>query len=154
MKNLILVRHGHYDSRTSALTASGEEQMHLLAQALVPLVSEGSSILVTSPVVRAVQSTEILKTELGMEGFEQSEALRAEGSRSNCKAVDVLVESLANQYDAVILVTHQPNLEDYPGHLEERHSRPLERPNRLSYRYGEALNIDLDRFTICSLPAV
>lgn len=113
--NLYLVRHAIAETRDDIkypddaerrLTSKGKRKMEEIAQGLVRLGIEFDWII-SSPLVRAKETAEILAQELGYDGdITMSETLAPGGS------INALLQMLAKRLEArsVALVGHEPDL--------------------------------------------
>ena len=120
---------------TRWLTAEGRARMRTLAphveKALGPLTH-----LFTSPLVRAVQTADLLAEGIGFKGaITVHQALAAEFG-TTAQALSVL-ETL-DERATVALVTHAPKVRVLAGHLSGEEMLP-------GFRTGSACCIDIDR---------
>jgi phosphohistidine phosphatase len=126
--NLVIVRHGPAgdretwqaeggDDRERPLTPDGKKQMRRAAAGLSKLVS-GFDLLASSPLVRAMESAEIVAEEFGVD-ITTLELLMPEADPDN------LVPWLAEQdpETTIAVVGHEPHLSTLVGHLVTGKSR-------------------------------
>ncbi len=99
-----------------ALTSEGRDRMREIARGLRKLGIELDMIL-TSPLVRAVETAEIVATALGVnkKDVEQTAALAPGGSQ------DELIAEIKNKTsaEAIALVGHQPDLGDLVSRIAQ-----------------------------------
>lgn len=114
--DLVLVRHGlalerdlaeeqGIGERDRPLTEEGRSRMKRAAQGIARYVPEGAALW-TSPLLRAVETAEILGRALGGEGHRKTDALLPEAEPAE------LLESLKAEArgSAVVAVGHEPHL--------------------------------------------
>jgi broad specificity phosphatase PhoE len=127
---LLVVRHAHAgtrdrwrgDDRLRPLSQRGREEALALVGLLVPY---GPVRVLSSPLVRCVQTVEPLARELGLK-VEDAEALGPQADRDAAR----LVRSLAKESDAVVICTH--------GETIEALQRRLARPGKHAFGPGGA----------------
>lgn|SRR4051794_1425019 len=120
-----------------ALTARGREDARRLGQALARRGVE-FSLIVTSPLVRAVQTAEIVASELGYrERIAVTELLVPEGTASRLVGFLRSTESEADGAASIALVAHEPILSALAAALtgKARHP-PLRKTEALRVRMG------------------
>lgn len=128
--DLLLVRHAHAgnkdgwsgDDRLRPLSERGRFEARALVDLLVPF---GAAQVVSSPLVRCLQTIEPLASRLGLP-IEQSDALGPQSDREAAR----LVRSLASAAHAVVVCTH--------GETIEALQRRLGRPGKLGFGPGGA----------------
>ncbi|MGF1492414.1 MAG: phosphohistidine phosphatase SixA [Microcoleaceae cyanobacterium] len=114
MPTLYLIRHGiadepelHRTDEERALTKEGDRKTRKVAQKLLDM-GVSFDLILTSPLVRARQTAEILQaTGLGKQ-LEESEILAPAGQITQW--LDWYYSSESNQQKTIALVGHQPNL--------------------------------------------
>lgn len=115
---LYLLRHEEAEPAASGpdghrtLTPHGRARMHRTGRRFAQL-GEPIDLILTSPLVRAVQTAEILATNLAFEGPLYSRLRIAEPS-SFADLDAVIAEAGAHN---VVVVGHEPTLSSYTGHL-------------------------------------
>lgn len=116
---VVLVRHSTavdpYDADTDEqrwLTSAGRERMRRVAPLLVGKLRP--THIYTSPLVRAVQTSEILAGEAGLDTVTVHGALAVEYG-TTAEALSVLDPHSPG--DVVVLVTHEPKVRVLAGHL-------------------------------------
>ena len=128
MKTLILVRHGHalscWDAKVSSdrlrpLSQEGQEKIRQSAQKIAKQKVH-PQVIFTSPLVRAVQTADILSTVLKAP-VEPENILN--GFASEQEVCDFLVSQLET-YDTILAVGHNPNI-TYAAHLLFKEVRPF-----------------------------
>ncbi|AWR98504.1 phosphohistidine phosphatase SixA [Metallosphaera hakonensis] len=111
MTILLIVRHGESEPQTEGivdqdrkLVKKGVKQMRRVANVLEELGYEPEQVLV-SPLLRAVQSAEIILDEMGLD-------LKAETTEELLPDKDPapLVEKLKGQQGTILIVGHEPQL--------------------------------------------
>jgi phosphohistidine phosphatase SixA len=122
MKHLFVVRHGHYDYKTGQLDEVGNAYLKALAQSVIPLIKGNSSHLISSTAPRALESSELLASELGIsKDFEREPYLwDAEDSpiegiawnRDYNKLMGIINGRRARA-DNLIIVTHLRTAKDF-----------------------------------------
>jgi phosphohistidine phosphatase len=116
---VILVRHGEASDPGAIadgsrfLTARGRETTRAVGEKLRALALVPTQIY-TSPLVRAVQTAELLALELGYAGVVIAHEPLAVGG-STARALSVLDDHGGG--DVVMLVTHEPTIRALAGHL-------------------------------------
>jgi phosphohistidine phosphatase len=113
--NLLVMRHGPAEDHSSsgadgdrALTPKGRDRVYAVAKALVD-AKEAPSHIVTSPLVRAVQTAEIVALVTGLGERGGTVDVRREIAPGGNTAH--LVHKLASEgIDGVLLVGHEPDL--------------------------------------------
>jgi len=120
---LYVMRHGPAeDSAPSgrdddrALTTSGRERVRNVARALIAQ-GEAPRVILTSPLVRAVQTAEIVHTECQLGAPIETRRELAMGAR----ALDVVREVSAARRKRVMVVGHQPDLSGLIAELTGLH---------------------------------
>lgn len=139
--DLLLVRHGEAEDDAAsdeerALTGNGRRRMRKSARLLAEQIA-GIDLVYTSPLVRAVQTAEILVGELGFD-----DPVRIAGELAGPTSFDRLVRYVAQSpagTRAVALVGHEPILGALVGHC-------LSRPP-VGFARGEIFALTLDRAT-------
>jgi len=108
---LYVVRHGPAEDDAPsgkdfdrALTPSGRERVRDVARAL-ERHDEKPRVILTSPLVRAIQTAEVLAAELGVTTVETSREMAPGGD-----AVGLVRALVAQQRKRTMLVGHQPDL--------------------------------------------
>lgn len=149
MRHLFVARHGEYNQdKERRLSDKGKEQMKSLGEAIQKILQGQSAYLVSSNEVRAVESSEVLATILGLPPeFEQVHGLRSSHPAS-LKYMETFLQG--RQEDAVIVVGHEAFAEDFPDHYLRTHldAEPL----YPSVGNGQAVHIDLETKTAQVLP--
>ncbi len=119
MKQLIVVRHGHYgyDDR---LNDYGRNQIGMLAEKLKSTMNGETVMVLTSTADRARESAEIIGSVLCV-GFEEYAILWSEA----CHPEDFpgtleLVRSFKDEIDVLVLVTHYEYVEDFPSYFAKK----------------------------------
>jgi phosphohistidine phosphatase len=117
---LYIMRHGPAEDRAAsgrdfdrALTAAGRERVRDVARTLQE-ADEGPRVIVSSPLVRALQTAEIVAATSGAE-VEVRRELSPEG-----EALPLVQERLAARSKRLMLVGHEPDLADLAAHLAGR----------------------------------
>lgn len=159
MKHLFVARHGNYgyDNR---LDNVGREQMTDLSRSIKGVLGDNSAYIVSSTAPRALDSAEVLTSQLGLEGFEELLYLWEGGDapkdayewvRDRDKLLEV-VDERTEKADGLIVVTHFGVVRDLP-HLfwNRRLEKKGEGPNR-SPEKGQAAHFDLEAQTYQILP--
>lgn len=108
MRTLIIIRHGQPGSEPNpALSELGRVQMADLAEKIRPLTNNGTTLIVTSPLLRAQQSAAILGETLRLTVEEHT--VLEEQMNNPPDYIDRAVELVAakqNDVETLILVTH------------------------------------------------
>jgi phosphohistidine phosphatase len=114
------MRHGPAEDRATsgrdfdrALTPSGRERVRDVARTLHE-ADESPHVILTSPLVRALQTAEIVAALSGAE-VEVSRELSPEGT-----ALTLLRERFTPPTKRLMVVGHEPDLADLAGHLAGR----------------------------------
>ena len=132
MKHLFSVRHGSCNS--NHLSKFGEYQISILSESIKDIVDCQSVYLISSTAKRALESSEIIVSKLGLETFEKDAFLwprpgvansmeHYRGSWHDDALVDI-VNRIKDKADGIIVVSH------------------LEVANALVKKYMELYNID------------
>jgi phosphohistidine phosphatase len=115
---LYVMRHGPAEDFSSsgrdfdrALTPPGRERVQLVAARLAEL-DEAPKVIVSSPLVRALQTAEIVAAELGAPAVETRRALAPGGP-----AHDLVLELAHEGRKRVMVVGHEPDLSGLIGSL-------------------------------------
>src|ERR1700677_862079 len=124
---LYVMRHGPAEDRSDsgqdedrALTSSGRERVRSVAKLLVDL-DERPAVIVTSPLVRAVQTAEIVALTTDLARIKGSVEVRREMSPSGNPSA--LVDAFAVEgRKRVMLVGHEPDLTDLVAMLLAKES--------------------------------
>ncbi len=122
MKNFVVARHGSYDSDLN-LNTKGEVQIKQLAKVLKQVMNDGSILLLSSSTTRAVQSSQILSSELGVP-FESLGELRsiARNPEGVGRALELIL-SKSKGFDYVIIMTHCEYAELLPSAFAKKELR-------------------------------
>jgi broad specificity phosphatase PhoE len=117
MKTLVVVRHGRYANEGGGrLNADGREQIEGLGAKLAAKLAGCSISLLSSPLPRARETSEILARHL-VTSFEEHLFLRSSGMRfydgQEQKALQ-LVEEKGQTHDVVILSSHMEFIDLFP----------------------------------------
>lgn len=141
MVQLYLIRHGMAepkgeawpDDRKRPLTETGMKQMRKAARGLERL-GTGIELILTSPLVRTVQTADIVAA--AFDGKPQLQTTTALAPRSPYTA---LLAELAKheRYSRIALVGHEPSIGDVVRHL-------LKAGRRLDFKKGAVCRIDVD----------
>ncbi|MGH7272565.1 MAG: SixA phosphatase family protein, partial [Polyangiaceae bacterium] len=95
-----------------ALTAAGRERVRAVSRMLVELGEEPLGVI-TSPLVRAVQTAEIVAQVTLLGGRGRGDTVRVRRQLSPSGDADALMRSLASERaERVMLVGHQPDLSE------------------------------------------
>jgi phosphohistidine phosphatase SixA len=109
MAKVYLLRHGHYDIMSGSLTDKGRKELELTSEMLKDDI-DGSAIILFSPARRTKESAEQIAKALAKElsiKFKECPRLAI----GNYKVPDIIKDYKDEK--ALILVTHQPIIEDY-----------------------------------------
>lgn len=137
-----LLRHGiaeegQADDASRALTPEGRKKLQQVLRAAVK-AEVVPSLIVSSPLKRAVQTAAIAKSALGYEGA----VLQSAALAPNATPEQVWKElRLHHDQPAVLLVGHNPLFGDLARHL-------LDSPHlRLDFKKGAMMRVDIERLT-------
>jgi phosphohistidine phosphatase SixA len=145
MRQLMVVRHGHYGD-DSRLSDRGRAQMGALAEKLRAIMSGALALILTSTATRARESAKILSSSLGV-GCEEHEILWSDGSHpEDLRGTLELVRSHQDKVDVLILVTHQEYAEDFPPFFAREELRTPMRTGLIAK--GEAWVVDCAQKTM------
>ena len=139
---LLLVRHAKAEDREKfdgpdderPLTANGRQKFRAAAKGLRKIAPD-IGVLVTSPLVRARQTAEVLARVFAARGIVEQELLAPGGSR---KALLGWLEQQSDD-DVIGLVGHEPDLSELATFLLAKSARPL-----LEFRKGAAALVSFD----------
>jgi len=144
--NLYLMRHANAglfrdNPRLDAkrgLIKEGKDQCMLMALALVALKAQ-VDVVVSSPLKRALQTAQLVATEMGIEApVEISSALAQDGDSAAFH--QMLADYEAIGYEGVLAVGHNPNLYHFLGKLVTGNGGA-----NLRFRKAAIARIDLER---------
>ena len=157
MKKLIIVRHGEYQDWVSGypLSEDGKRQIRGLVNGIREHVNDGKALILFSTRTRAVQSAEILSSELRI-ASEAHEVLVSGGGELNLAAALSFVQQQKDRADVVILVTHLEYGEMFPSHFA-KHELGLQDTkafNGYGIKKGHAWVIDCEARTMALLSPV
>lgn len=140
---VILVRHGAQDRDSGGLTPVGVQQIKDSAEKiksflLVHEISPVDIALISSPMLRAKQSADIISRLIGIE-LEADEKL---ASRS-VQAAEIVEKYISehSQSKLIIVVSHQPQLEDILEHFEKKFCRSFQ-VSGIGLFKGDAVVVD------------
>jgi phosphohistidine phosphatase len=121
-----------------ALTESGRKRVEGVARALVAL-EENPALVVTSPLVRAVQTAEIIALVASLEGHPCNLEVRREMAPGGA-AADLVRAFAAESRRRVMVVGHEPDLSQLVAGLLGSFDRPFDKAMvvGLHLRSGEA----------------
>lgn len=148
MDRLILIRHGDYDPDTGSLDSDGIEQVNRLAAALATYIVRPVSII-SSPATRTAETAALI-SELILNGTEvryhnvldiEQDTQTTDDDTKNA-AIDNIFNNAGESAATIIMVTHDPIIDDYINHYL-RECNGLKRRLHLAVRYAEAVMIDL-----------
>jgi len=119
-----ILRHGSYDQKTGRLDCTGKEQIDLISKKIIEFLCRRGTkpqdikiTIVSSTAPRAQESAAILAKMLGTE-YTSSDVLRSgDGHKEDFEGALALYNSLKNEYDVVIFVTHVEYAMDFPNHF-------------------------------------
>lgn len=143
---IVLVRHGEQDVDSGALSSKGRQQIIDAAGKIRKLLPHADdAIVISSPVLRAKQSAEILAEhvlipEFGPLRIEVEEGL-SDGSRAPLDAVEALIQSHSGALEILIVVSHQSEVTDLVCILSER---ILGRMVCIVPKEGDVILVDLE----------
>lgn len=143
MKRVFVIRHAEAEEPVEAakarrndaqrqLTEAGRRDMRKGARGLASL-ADGIALILSSPLVRAVETAEILHGT-----FPQAE-LRLEKLLSPGFEPEGLLDAIAGETGPVALVGHEPDLSQWIGYMTTGSSRSLVRMKK-----GSVCRLDLD----------
>jgi phosphohistidine phosphatase len=119
---LYIMRHGPAEDRAAsgrdfdrALTASGRDRVKDVARALAA-EGEAPHLILSSPLVRALQTAEIVAAVTKLEGA----VLVRRGLEPGAQAYEVAQECLAGEATRVMLVGHEPDFSELAARLSGR----------------------------------
>lgn len=148
MKKLIVVRHGSYGDNW-CLNEHGQMEINKLAQFLKSHMHEESVLILTSNMVRASQSAKILGDILNAPTKEDRILFSDSWHPENISAVLELVNSLQQETDILILVTHFEHVVKFPPFFAKQKFGIDFRCNGIEK--GEALVFDCEQRTIAHI---
>ena len=112
MKHLFMARHGNYGAE-GRLNASGREQIEKLSQVIKTILNDDSAYIASSTEPRALDSSDVLVAQLGLNDFEQVPFLCPKRSSSSYeygkKGKEELlriIDERSERADALILMSH------------------------------------------------
>ncbi|MBS3170613.1 histidine phosphatase family protein [Candidatus Woesearchaeota archaeon] len=150
MKHLFVIRHGDYKGKD--LSDLGRDQIRRIADDMKVIVGNGYNghYLLSSPVIRAEQTAEIIAQAFGLETFERNIQLFVNnGTAEELKAIDGMITP-HNNNDIVTIITHQDVVGTYPRHIVRTlfgRNYDLRIPNK-----GEGVHLDLEAKRYQMLP--
>lgn len=162
MKHLFIARHGAYEYTEGVprLNKEGIKQMEHLGKHIKEILNNNSIYLVSSTAPRALDSSEVLKSELGLSKFEELPYIWSgndateeswewdfSGKRRD-KLLNVISER-ENFADGLILVTHLEIVESLPYNFLKKVG---EEGNPPSPAKGRAIHFDREMKTYNLIP--
>jgi len=151
MKNLIVARRGSYDENLN-LNMVGEEQMQKLAESLKEIIGEDSILLLSSSAPCAVQSSQVLSSELGID-FESFDELWSDCDHcQNTARAMKLILNKAKSFEHVIIMTHLEYSESLPHTFAEEALDIFGHYMGSSTPKGKAWRIDCFKKTCSPIP--
>ena len=115
LQKLVVVRHGCYDD--TGLTEQGRRHIAQLAETLAQRLNDHAVALLSSPLKRAMETSEIIAARLGL-NFDEHPCLLSGGYRLNNGQVEATLRLIAERsetYTAIILSTHLEFVEKFPS---------------------------------------
>ncbi|MEM2908988.1 MAG: phosphoglycerate mutase family protein [Candidatus Bilamarchaeaceae archaeon] len=109
LETIIIIRHGSY-SEDGGLDKNGRIQITKSAEQLKEVIKGKGATIVTSPLKRAVESSQIIADMLKL-SLEKDDALSCESVEKN-KLKEFIEKLKQKKKEVIILVTHQPNIID------------------------------------------
>ncbi|MBR9703955.1 histidine phosphatase family protein [Candidatus Pacearchaeota archaeon] len=163
MKYLLLVRHGEYDEDNGSLNKYGIGQIDRLIESLKEKIKFDSGYVITSPIKRAVESSEIISKGLRItEPVEQVLYLSDAGSYpkkwngKEVKSCDVyyyegdnskvmkIIEDRKEKAELIVIVGHKDIIPNFARFFYKDLTR--KDPDReFHVRYGEGLLFDIEK---------
>ena len=144
MKHLFLARHGAHDYDWH-LNEAGRKQMKALGTAIKEILNGGSAYVLTSEVLRALESSEILAALLGLPGPEKTFLLQHAGLTEK---LAIQVKENEGMADGLILVTHQDVIGGFAEYFLPRElGRDLRQDDLYqigALKSGRAIHLDRD----------
>ena len=123
MQKLIVVRHGHTQPHNKQLDEHGREGTKRLGVELKKYITDDAKLLIlTSPLIRAQQTAEILGSLLGTQPVvEESFTYSDDAPENNPHLLNrFLAQTDGKSFDIVIMVTHEPTAGSFPGFFAEK----------------------------------
>lgn len=152
MKHLFIARHGKYgyDDR---LDDYGRQQMEKLGNAMKEILNGSSAHIISSTALRALDSSEVLKAQLELPGFEQIPYLWSGSdapkdsyywdSRDNrLEKLMGVVGERRDKADGLVVVTHLEIARDFPSYFLKEEFEEKQYIGEISK--GEAVHFDLN----------
>jgi phosphohistidine phosphatase SixA len=162
MKHLFVARHGKYDyiEGIPRLNKEGIEQMKILGEKIKEIIGEGSIYLVSSTAPRALDSSKVLKSELGLSGFEElpyiwsgsnagKESWERDYSKNRKNNLLNVVFERENYADGLVLVTHLEIVESLSSNFLKKVGEKGYPPSPTK---GRAIHFDRERKTYSLIP--
>lgn len=142
---VILVRHGAQDYLKRGLIPKGIQQIKDSAKKIKSLlamkkISPADVVLISSPLPRAEQSAGIISQLIGVE-LEIKDKL----SSGSMWAVEIVEKCISehSQSKVIIVISHQPQLEDILEHFAEKLCRSFKVLDEGIFK-GDAIVVDLE----------
>lgn len=157
MKHLFVVRHGKYGS-DNRINDSGRQQMEALGKSIKEILNGSSIHLLSSTAPRALDSSEVLITQLALPKFEQvlylwSGSDAPKDSYYWNPSVNKLMELIAERKDkaeGIIMMTHLEVAEEFPTHFLRKELGQDKSVGEVLK--GQAVHLDLEKRTYQFLP--
>lgn len=146
--DLYLWRHGDAEDFSSSdaerkLTEEGRDKVTSVAKALVEMEFDAPAIMLTSPLVRAQETAEIIRSV-----FAKTASLgispQLEPSADITHTMSVVFQ-LAQQFESIMLVGHEPHLSTFGGALLTGTLRPVIEMKKSSVALFELTDINPPR---------
>ncbi|MDD3035372.1 MAG: histidine phosphatase family protein [Candidatus Saccharimonadaceae bacterium] len=115
LEKLVIVRHGDYNY--DSLSEEGKKEVEKVAELISEYISNKDVFLFSSAEKKAIQSTEIIKSSLGLDiSYDFHNAL-GPGRNYNEFEVFNLVKEYADKSEVIVFVTHMECAEYFPAFL-------------------------------------
>lgn len=165
MKHIFIARHAFYgdDDRIDSI---GKRQAQTLSEAIKQITNGGSVHIISSTAPRALDTAEILASNLGVQKIEQMEYLWAADDAPKgtfeqdidhgYATLDSIIKKRENLADSLVMMTHLGILDTYPRHFLDvflnlkMHIDPNDPLTRIPTGY--ALHADLEARTYNRIP--
>lgn len=151
MKQLIIVRHGHYSRdpalNADSLTEAGQSAMTALCQRLAPIVGETFLHILTATDRPSMQSTDVIARRFGALISRQKELLCDRDHPENLDVVLDLIRNYDEPAEILVLVTSFRYARDFPRHYG-RAELKITVPDAKTIDKAEAVVIDCDKKTV------
>ncbi len=145
LRHLFIVRHGHYND--DGLNDIGRQQMRVIASNIKNIVNNSSIYIMSSDVTRAVQSAEVIASELSLpKEFERSGLLFDSTDENTIK----FIYEKITKAQALVTVGNLDFVNSFPEIFYRKEIGEGVRIREISK--GEAVHIDLEKRIYQILP--